>query len=117
MCDPYVVHMDVPVLDIGVIQGGLFRVSVVVKNSGLAEADDVDWVISLDGGSIFLGRESSGVVGSIAAGGQEVISSSLIFGLGEVDVLVSASGPECSDFRSQGGAVFFIWVRVNPGGG
>ena len=115
-CDPYLVHMDVPCLDISQIQGGLFRVKTSVKNVGVAEAEDVNWVISLDGGSIFFGRSSSGSFSSLGVDGVESISSGLILGFGDVRVRVSVVGSECSDERDQGGSVFLFWIKVNPGG-
>ena len=109
--------MDVPCLDISQIQGGLFKVKTSIKNIGVAEAEDVNWVISLEGGTIFFGRSSSGSFTSLDVDAVESISSRLILGFGDVRVRVSVSGSECSDDRDQGGSVFLFWIKVNPGGG
>lgn len=113
----YPIQMDVPDLNFGVIKGGLFRITATIKNDGIAEADDIDWEISLEGGNIFLGRTSTGTVTNIPAGGETTVTSNLIIGIGDVRVQVSATGPECSAGSSRGGKVYFVFIKVNPGSG
>ncbi len=74
---------DLPVIRIGNISGGLFKVSTVIKNIGSDDATIIDWSITLDGGIILLGRETSGSIVSIPAGDEATISSGLIFGFGK----------------------------------
>lgn len=106
-----------PLLDMGLISGGLFRVNAVIKNSGTTDTSNVEWNIILNGGSILLGKESNGEIPSIPAGGQTTIHSDLIVGFGKIEVTVTAEIPEGSDTRQQGGTVLLFFVHINPGGG
>lgn len=106
-----------PILDIGGISGGLFKIKSIVWNRGVADATDVAYQITLDGGTILLGRESTGVIPTIAGGESVEVSSGLIFGFGNTRVTVEAELPICSDIRDQGATVLFFLIKVNPGGG
>ena len=113
--EPYPIRMDIPDLKINA-KGGLFRISVTFKNEGIAEADDIDWEISIEGGNIFFGRLSNGKITNIPAGGEETVSSNWIIGIGDIKVKVTANGPDCyADFQ-RGGKVFFVFIIVNAGG-
>jgi hypothetical protein len=114
--EPFTVQMDVPDLKIGLIKGGLFNMEVTVKNEGIAEADDIDLEISIDGGFILFGRNSNGTITNIPGEGEGNITSKFIFGFGEVRVKVKAIGPECYAECDRGGKVFLAYIRVNPGG-
>lgn len=115
--EPLMVHMDLPVLDLSTIQGGILRASVNLRNYGLAEADDITWSIIFEGGFILLGRETTGIVPTIEAGGVAILQSSLVIGFGPTRVIVSAEVPESSDSRSQAATVYLFYVNVLPGGG
>jgi len=79
-----------PVIQIGAITGGLFKVNAVIMNIGLGAATDVAWSMKLDGGLILVGKETTGSIPTIAAGGQVTISSGLIIGLGKTTITVTA---------------------------
>ena len=106
-----------PLLDMGLISGGLFRINAVIKNIGSVEATNVKWDMTLDGDTIFLGKESNGEIASISAEGQTTIHSGLILGFGKIVVTVTAEILEGSDTRSQGGTVFLFFIHINPSGG
>lgn len=110
------VHIGIPVFKIDTIKGGLFKVKTVIKNIGDAEADDINWQITLEGGTIFLGRTSQDVISTVPPNGEVEIKSNLIFGFGDVRVKAIAETPEAYTSREQGGQVFLIWIKVNPGG-
>ena len=79
------------VLEIGEpITGGLFMVKAIVKNVGQRDASDVGWIITLNDGFIPVGRESSGTIANIPAGGEVPISSDIILGIGNVVITVEA---------------------------
>ena len=99
------------------ITGGLFKIKATIKNTGGAEATDVQWSITLYGEKIWIGGRSSGVTPSIPAGTEAIVTSDLILGFGEITVKVTADIPESSDTRSRGGKVFLFFIYVNPGGG
>jgi hypothetical protein len=115
--EPYNVFMTLPIIDLGTISGGLLKASVNIRNYGLAEADDISWTIFLDGGFILLGKETTGLIPTIEAGGVTTISTGLVFGFGATRVIVTVEIDEGSDYRSQGANVLFFIVSVKPGGG
>ena len=105
-----------PILDIGVISGGLFKVSVQIENIGATEATNVQWNITLDGGGGLGGASGENV--TIPAGGNATISSKLIIGLGKTTVTVSAWIPDgSSDTREQNAFVLLFIIFMKPGGG
>ncbi len=106
-----------PLLDMGLISGGLFRVNAVIKNNGATDTSNVKWNIILNGDSILLGKESNGEIPSIPAGGQTTVHSGLIVGFGKIEVTATAEILEGSDARQQGGTVLLFFVHINPGGG
>lgn len=114
--DVYTIHMDIPNLKFDTIKGGLFFIEAIIKNEGVAEADDINWNIYVEGGIILLGRSSNGTISNISAGEEGIIISNMIFGFGQVRVKITASGPGCSTDCNRGGKVFFIYIHVNPGG-
>ncbi len=105
-----------PFLDVKKILGGFFKVSSVIKNMGATEATNIDWKITLDGGTIFYGRETTGTIPSISPGGEVTIISDSILGFGKTSVIVTTEIPECSDIRSQNGMMYLIFIVVNPSG-
>ncbi|MFW6122187.1 MAG: C25 family cysteine peptidase, partial [Petrotogales bacterium] len=113
--EPSSIHiLQAPILDIGLISGGLFKISAVIENKGELEATDLEWSITLDGG-VWIGKETTGTL-SIAPGDEETITSGPIIGFGKTEITVSAEVPESFDTRSQGGKILLFFVYVNPGG-
>jgi len=96
-------------LDIELIAGG-FGVSASVKNKGDGTATDVDWSITLDGGFILLGEETTGMEESIAAGASAPIKSSLILGFGKTTIVVTATCTESSVTKNATAFVFLFFV-------
>jgi hypothetical protein len=115
--EPFTVQMTLPELSLGTISGGLLKASVNLRNYGLAEADAISWTITLDGGVILLGKETTGVIPTIEASGVTTINSGLVFGFGPTRVIVTVEFDEGSDYRSQGANVFLFFLQVKPGGG
>ncbi|KYK34048.1 MAG: hypothetical protein AYK22_01030 [Thermoplasmatales archaeon SG8-52-3] len=113
--DAYTVIMDIPDLNLR-MKGGLFNIKTTIINEGIAEADNLNWEISLEGGIILLGRSTTGTITNISAGGEVSIISNLILGLGEVNIRIIISGPDCYVNKDRGGKVLLAYVHVNPGG-
>ena len=97
-----------PVIEIGTITGGLFKVKAVIKNTGDAAATNVDWKIQLTGGLIILGKESTGTAATIAAGGQVDISSKMILGFGKTVITVTAD----TATKSQNATVLLVFIKT-----
>jgi hypothetical protein len=114
--EPYPVEIDLPVLDIIDIEGGLLKITAEIENTGIAEAEEINWKITLDGGFILMGKETTGSIDIIEAGEKENITSGMIFGLGSTRVYVTVEMPEGTDESDQGGYILLFFVKVNPGG-
>ncbi|KYK21850.1 hypothetical protein AYK24_08655 [Thermoplasmatales archaeon SG8-52-4] len=92
--DPLTVTIvsDAPYLDIIKIKGGIGKVSAVIKNIGLIEALDVNCNISVKGGIFKLINDfKKETFDTIDVQGEKTISSGNIFGLGLIDITVSAN--------------------------
>jgi len=88
------VHIELPIIEIGSITSGLLKVNAIIKNTGTAEATGVQWNIKLSGDFILLGGNTSGNNLDIPAGEEKTVKSSLIFGLGNVEIIVTAEEAE-----------------------
>lgn len=114
--EPFPIQIVLPVLDIDFINGGLFKVTTTIENPGIAEAEDIDWKITLKGGFILLGKETTGSIETILPGEEKNVTSNLIFGFGPTRVIVRVVIPEGTKERGQGGFVYLFYINVNPGG-
>jgi hypothetical protein len=101
-------YYNPPVIEIGNITGGLFKVNAVIKNTGGATATNVQWSIKLTGGLIILGKESTGTIPTIAAGATADISSKLILGFGKTVMTVTAD----TAIKSQNATVLFVFIKI-----
>jgi hypothetical protein len=98
------------------INGGFFKVSSAIENIGSAEATNINWQITLDGGTILMGKETVGQIPSLSPGNEIVINSDLIIGFGKTLVTITAELPEGTDIRQQDGFMYLIFVQINPSG-
>jgi len=94
----------VAIVEIQSISGG-FGVSAVVKNTGYAEATNIDWSITLEGGA-FVGKETEGTIASLPPGETATIESDLILGIGATQITVKAG----SATRGASGTVLLFFV-------
>jgi hypothetical protein len=116
--EPHIINIVTgPLLDVQPIRGGFFKISTHVKNVGATVATDVDWSISITGGTIFYGeRTHSGTISSIAPDAIGSAETGPILGWGDIHVTATAEIPESNDDRDQNGKMYIIYIRVNPGG-
>jgi hypothetical protein len=105
---PITINPPAPILEIEAITGGLLKVKTFVKNIGGVDATDVDWTISLAGGIILLGKETTGTLATVAAGHSEAISSGLILGFGATVITVTAGTAS----RTQDATVLLIFIKI-----
>ena len=101
-------NQPVPVIEIGDITGGLFKLNAVIKNTGDAAATNVQWSIKLTGGLIILGKESTGTIPTIEAGATADISSKLILGFGKTVMTVTAD----TATKSLNATVLFVFIKI-----
>ena len=104
-----------PIIEIGMIKGGLLKITTDVKNVGSLDATNVDWTIDIEGGA-FIGKNTQGIIPTIEAGSQVTISSKTILGFGGIQVTAAASIPDSSDSRTQGGNIYLFYIVINPSG-
>lgn len=110
--DPKTIHIvNRATLEIGNITGGVFKVNAVIRNTGGVDAPAVNWSITLDGGFILMGKETSGKTTGIPAGGEVTISSDFIFGFGKTVIIVSAETAGSSDTKEQDAFVLLFFIR------
>jgi hypothetical protein len=85
--------LALPRIEIGAITGG-FGITAVIKNTGGADASNVTWSISLDGGLVLRGRGTTGNFSTISPGSSLKAKTGFVFGFGSVDILVTAGEVE-----------------------
>jgi hypothetical protein len=91
--DTITIHIIVgPHIEIGAISGGL-KITAEIKNTGVLNATQVNWTISLEGFVIF-GQEKSGNISTIIPDDTFDISTGLVFGLGTINIIVTAADAE-----------------------
>lgn len=106
-----------PVLDIGCIFGGFFKVNAEITNRGDLDSKDLELDVTLGGGMIILGKTSSGELPSIAPGEKAEFISSPIFGFGSITITFIAENADgVSDTREQEGFVYLFFIKVKPSG-
>jgi len=98
------------ILEIGNITGRLFKVSTAIRNIGGVDATMVNWSITLDGGVILLGKETSGGIPSIPVGDEKTISSGLILGFGKTVIIATAECNESSDAAERDAFVLLFFI-------
>lgn len=109
--------LDKPILDIGPILGGLFRVNSNIKNRGYFNATNVSWDIDFEGGLILMGRQTSGSIPLILSNEEIEINSKTVIGFGPTSVKVTADLDDGTpDTREQKGFVFLFLINTKPSG-
>jgi hypothetical protein len=97
-------EVSFPVIEVDTVKGGI-GISAVVKNTGDAEATDVDWSIILDGGA-FIGGETTDTIASLPPGESAEIESGFILGLGATTITVTAG----SSTKTATGTVLLFFI-------
>ena len=89
--DSITVHIvGSPHIEIGEITGGFGSVTAQIKNTGAGDAINVNWSISLQGGLVILGRQTTGVILKILPGFNPPVQTGFLFGLGKTTITVTA---------------------------
>jgi len=97
-----------PFIEIDSITGGT-GVSANIKNTGTADATDVEWTLTINGGLLgMINKELSGTIPNLAVGAETEISSGIFLGLGSIDITVTADTAQ----NSASGQQFLIFTIV-----
>jgi PKD repeat protein len=105
-------------LNIGPPQGGFFKVTAAIHNSGETLLTNISWSINLEGGVILIGTETTGSIPLLDVDESTEISSGFIFGFGKTNILVYAESSEgVSDEREKSATILLFYIHVQPGGG
>jgi hypothetical protein len=112
--DPLQIHITEPIIHISKISGGLFTIKADIENSGDGDAKKVDWIIDVPNALIPKNPHWEGTIDLIPPGDSETIASSILLGLGESKVIVTAEIDEkTSDNKEKNALIllFFILIR------
>jgi hypothetical protein len=114
--ETFTVHIHASRVKIGGISGGLGSISTEIINDGEGTAFDVNWNVSVTGGILGLINVTyNGTISELPGATVETVSTTdFIFGLGRIEMIVSASGPHFKTVTEQvNGFVFgpFVLVR------
>lgn len=94
------------------ITGGLFKIKTSIKNTGLVPATNITWNITLTGGLILSGRQTTGSIATLDVNGTQDISSKAILGFGKTVITVSASIDGFNATRDQNATVRLFFIRM-----
>ncbi len=109
--NPFTITIIAPQLEIGPLQGGLFKIKTVIKNTGAIDVEDVDWTITFNSG-ILLGKTTNGTLLNISAGCEQTITSGPILGLGRTIVKVTAVYPYCTTSKTQIVTILLFFIKL-----
>ena len=91
---PLMVHIETgPQIEIGDITGGI-GITAKVNNTGAGVATNVNWSITLVGGLVLLGRQTTGTLNVIQPGFSPQIKTGFVFGIGKLSIKVTADTAE-----------------------
>ena len=94
-----------PFIEIGKITGG-FGIHAEIKNTGDTDAMNVQWRITMQG-LVFFGKEKTGTFVKIVPGFKPTATTGFIFGIGPVDVTVTATAEGLNPVEKQVSAFVF----------
>jgi len=112
--EPHTILIETtPLLEILDIQGGLGRILVTIKNTGSIDVTNVTWTISLDGGFMLLGKETTGRVPVLNTTMTTEIQSKFIIGIGKPLVTVRLEVDGSTFEMTKTASVLLFFVTIN----
>jgi len=102
-----------PDLEIGDVTGG-FGLEAMIKNTGDADATDVDWTITVTGGMFdLINKTFSGTVSELVVDEEVTVNTNMFLGLGKINITITA---ECNEgsFADETveGTQFFLLTKI-----
>jgi PKD repeat protein len=101
-----------PVLEIGNITGGFFKIKITIKNTGEVAATNVQWNITVTGKHVFAGKETTGSISTLDPSEEQAITSKLIFGFGKAVIKITATTPGSSVSKEQNAVIFLFLIHM-----
>ena len=101
-----------PALEIEGVTGGLLKVKATVKNTGGAAANNIAWKMTLTGGLVLLGKETTGNILALNPGDTREITSGTIIGLGKTVIKITATVPESAAEVEQNATILLIFIKI-----
>lgn len=97
-----------PVIEITSVTGGL-GISAVIENTGAATAENVDWTLGVTGGILnLINVNKADTILTLDPGQSKTISSGLFFGLGSMQIAITAGTAS----ENRAGSIFIIFTSV-----
>lgn len=112
--EPLLLHVSGPVIRIEDISAGLLKVNSVIKNYGDETAKNINCDITIQGGTIVLGRVSEELITSLEPGEKQTIISKSIIGFGFPSVVLVEAGISngSNDKKVQSANIFLSFIRI-----
>jgi PKD repeat protein len=101
-----------PVLAVGNITGGFFKVKTTIKNIGGAVANDIQWNITVAGRFVLLGKATTGSIAALNASDEQAITSKRIFGFGKAMIKITATAPGSTASKEQNATILLFLIRI-----
>ncbi len=98
-------------IEINSINGGFFNIKVEVKNNGEEDIENINWNISVSGGSLgLINKMNSGIISNLESGETTEIKSKLLFGVGKLTVRIELN----NYIKTYKGSIFLFYININP---
>gem|GEM_PF-5266641 len=98
-------------LQIQKITGGFLKIKTSIINTGLTNATNIQWNITLHG-YVLIGKETHGTIPFLPTGNETTINSHPIIGFGKTMITVTISCKESSDTKNQYGVILFFLIKI-----
>ncbi len=92
--------------------GGFLKIKSKVTNVGGIDANKINWSITLTGGLVLLGKETTGSILNLQPNTNRTITSSPIVGFGKTVVTVHVSIPDYAVSKQQNATVVLFFVSI-----
>jgi serine protease AprX len=109
---PFAIEIFGATLSLNFTGGGkLFKISAVLKNIGVTNATNIQWSIKLGSKAIF-GKNTNGIIPTLAGGAEQVINSKIIFGFGSTQINITATFSESNIQIERNATLFMFFIKV-----
>lgn len=106
-----------PEIEICRVSGGLFTLRIEIKNTGDADATDLNWNLTIDGGFLAPSSRKTSDSDILLKSGESMTAvSKLIGGIGKIQILIRANASGANEVIKNVDALllfFYIIVEQN----